>query len=137
MTRLHDLYKEQGQSPWLDNLSRPTIQSGALAAYVADGIRGVTSNPTIFQKAISGSDAYDEQFGSLLATRGIEEAYWELVIDDIIHALEVLRPVYDAGGGGDGFVSLEVSPAIALDTEATIADARQLHERIAQPNLMV
>jgi transaldolase len=137
MTRLHDLYATQGQSPWLDNLNRPSIQSGALAQRVADGIRGVTSNPTIFQKAISGSDAYDEQFRALLGSRSVEEAYWELVIDDIVHALAVLRPVHDDAKGCDGFVSIEVSPAIAHDTAASIADARMLHERISEPNLMV
>jgi transaldolase len=137
MTKLHDLFQKQGQSPWLDNLSRPSIQSGALARVVADGIRGVTSNPTIFQKAISGSDAYDEQFRTLLRTNTVEDAYWAMVIDDITNSLATLRPVYDESNGGDGFVSIEVSPAIAHDTEATIRDARQLHERIAQPNLLV
>ncbi len=137
MTKLHDLYAREGQSPWLDNLSRPTITSGELARRVSDGIRGVTSNPTIFQKAISGSDAYDEQFGALLGQGTVEEAYWEMVIDDIEHALAVLRPVHDESEGTDGFVSLEVSPAIASNTESTVADARRLHERIALPNLMV
>jgi transaldolase len=137
MTKLHELHDTCGQSPWLDNLSRPAIASGALARSVADGIRGVTSNPTIFQKAIGGSDAYDEQFRSLLAQRSVEEAYWELVITDIIDALAALRPVHDSADGADGFVSLEVSPAIAHDTAATVSDARMLHERIAEPNLMV
>ncbi|HZN13233.1 MAG TPA: transaldolase [Acidimicrobiales bacterium] len=136
MTKLRDLYETCGQSPWLDNLSRPAITSGDLAARVSAGIRGVTSNPTIFQKAISGSDAYDEQFRAELVTRDVEAAYWELVIDDITNALAVLRPVYDEAKS-DGFVSIEVSPAIAHDTAATITDARSLHERIAQPNLMV
>jgi transaldolase len=137
MTRLHDLYDKQRQSPWLDNLSRPSIESGALAAYVADGIRGVTSNPTIFQKAISGSDAYDEQFRTLLGEHSVEEAYWELVITDIEAALKVLRPVHDSSDGIDGFVSIEVSPVIAHDTAASITDARALHTRIAEPNLFV
>jgi transaldolase len=137
MTRLHELYKKQAQSPWLDNLSRPAIQSGQLASMVADGIRGVTSNPTIFQKAISGSDAYDEQFRTLLKTRRVEDAYWELVINDIEHALAILRPVHDDADGGDGFVSIEVSPVIAHDTAASITDARAFHERIAEPNLLV
>jgi transaldolase len=137
MTKLHELFEKEGQSPWLDNLSRPSIESGALKAMVDKGIRGVTSNPTIFQKAISGSDAYDGQFRELLGTKSVEEAYWELVITDITNALAVLRPVHQSAHGSDGFVSLEVSPAIAHDTDATIRDARQLHERIAQPNLMV
>jgi transaldolase len=137
MTKLNDLYREQGQSPWLDNLSRPALESGALQRLVDEGIRGVTSNPTIFQKAISGSDAYDAQFRELLGSRSVEEAYWELVITDITNALQVLRPVNDESGGEDGFVSIEVSPALAADTEGTIASARQLHERIAAPNLFV
>ncbi len=137
MTKLHELQTSEGQSPWLDNLSRPSIASGALSKLVADGIRGVTSNPTIFQKAISGSDAYDDQFRALLATHSVEDAYWELVIADIVNALKILRPVHDQTGGADGFVSLEVSPAIAHDTDATIRDARRLHEGIAEPNLFV
>ena len=137
MTRLHELYDQAGQSPWLDNLSRPSIQSGALQHLVDDGIRGVTSNPTIFQKAIMGSDAYDAQFRDLIATKPVEDGYWDLVIQDITDALAVLRPVHDGAGGADGFVSIEVSPLIANDTDATITDARRLHERIAQPNLMV
>ena len=137
MTRLHDLFTTGGQSPWIDNLTRGGIRDGELAALVARGIRGVTSNPTIFQKAMSAGDAYDEQFARLLDDRSVEDAYWEMVVADISAALDVLRPVYDTSGGADGFVSVEVSPALAADTAATVAAARELHERIAQPNLMV
>jgi len=138
MTKLQRLYQDQRQSPWLDNLTRPYLREGTLARLVADGIRGVTANPTIFAKAIQGSAAYDEQFGSLLATgRSVPDAYWELVIDDVAHALAVLRPTFDASGGADGFVSVEVAPELANDTHATIAAARDLHQRIAQPNLLV
>jgi len=137
MTTLHDLYDDQGQSPWLDNLRRDWIQDGKLAGLVDQGIRGVTSNPTIFAKAISGQDTYDEQFGSLVRTISVEDAYWDLVLDDIGAALRLLRPVYDASGGGDGFVSVEVAPSLAHDTEGTTAAARGLHERIAQPNVLV
>jgi transaldolase len=137
MTRLHELYKQQDQSPWLDNLSRPAIQGGQLQGFVDSGIRGVTSNPTIFQKAMTGSDAYDEQFKSLLARGSVEDAFWNMAVDDVTHACGILRPVYDSGAGGDGFVSLEVSPALANDTESTIHDARSLHQRINLPNLMV
>ena len=138
MTMLQRLYAEQGQSPWLDNLTRPYLQEGTLARMVTDGIRGVTSNPTIFAKAIQGSDAYDQQFGDLIAEgRSVEEAYWELVLADIGHALAILRPTYDESNGGDGFVSVEVAPELAHDTAGTIAAARGLHERIAQPNVMV
>ena len=137
-TKLQRLYDEQGQSPWLDNLTRPYLLDGTLARMVSDGIRGVTSNPTIFAKAIEGSDAYDEQFGRLIAEgRTVEDAYWELVLEDIGHALAVLRPTYDESSGGDGFVSVEVAPELARDTAGTIAAARGLHEQIAQPNVMV
>ena len=137
MTTLHDLYQRQGQSPWLDNLRRDWLEDGTLAGLVDQGIRGVTSNPTIFAKAIEGQDTYDEQFGSLIATRSVEDAYWDLVVDDINGALAILRPVYDASEGGDGFVSVEVAPALAHDTEGTIAAARSLHLRIDRPNVLV
>jgi transaldolase len=138
MTKLQRLYEDHRQSPWLDNLTRPYLRDGTLARLVADGIRGVTANPTIFAKAIQGSAAYDDQFGALLAAGcSVPDAYWELVIDDIDHALAVLRPTFDASGGGDGFVSVEVAPELARDTAATVAAARGLHQRIAQPNLLV
>ena len=137
MTTLNDLFDRQGQSPWLDNLRRDWLQDGTLAGLVADGIRGVTSNPTIFAKAIAGQDTYDDQFKSLIATTPVEDAYWDLVVDDIGHALSILRPVYDASDGGDGFVSVEVAPSLAHDTDGTITAARGLHQRIDQPNVLV
>ena len=137
MTRLRELYDKQGQSPWLDNLKRDYLLNGDLSRMVADGIRGVTSNPTIFQKAITAGTAYDEQFTSLIEVHSIEDAYWELVITDIRDALAVLRPVYDESNGGDGFVSIEVAPAIANDTEASVKAAAYFHERIDEPNLFV
>jgi transaldolase len=137
MTTMERLYAEYGQSPWLDNLTRDYLRDGTLAGMVADGIRGVTANPTIFTKAIVGSVDYDEQFAALTAAgRPLEDAYWELVVDDITAALTVLRPVFDAGGT-DGFVSVEVAPELARDTQATLTAARALHERIAAPNLFV
>ena len=136
-TRLHDLYERERQSPWVDNLTRNAINDGSLQQLVEAGIRGVTSNPTIFQKAISGSDAYDEQFTSLIRQKTVEDAYWDVVFDDIRDALRVLRPVYDESGGCDGFVSLELSPALARDTATSTADARRFHETIGEPNLMV
>jgi transaldolase len=137
MTTLDRLYTEFGQSPWLDNLTRGYLRDGTLARMVADGIRGVTANPTIFTKAIVGSADYDEQFAALTAAgHPLEDAYWQMVVDDITAALAVLRPVFDAGGV-DGFVSVEVGPELARDTEATLAAARALHERIAAPNLFV
>ena len=138
MTKLQRLYEEQGQSPWLDNLTRPYLRDGTLARYIADGIRGVTANPTIFAKAIEGSDAYDSQFPALIV-KGctVRDAYWQLVIDDVTEALALLRPTFDASAGTDGFVSIEVDPDLARDTNGTIAAARDLHERIDKPNLFV
>jgi transaldolase len=138
MTKLQRLYNEQGQSPWLDNLTRVYLRNGTLRRLVADGIRGVTANPTTFARAIEGSDAYDDRFASLITQgRPVLDAYWDLVVDDIGDALGVLRPTFDASGGTDGFVSIEVAPELARDTDATIAAARHLHQRIAQPNLFV
>jgi len=137
VTKLHDLYDEFGQSPWLDNLRRDYLRGGHLHELVEQGVRGVTSNPTIFAKAIEGGSDYDEQFGDLLRTDTVEDAYWALVVDDIRHALEVLRPVYDSSGGTDGFVSLEVAPSLAHDTAATIESARRLHQLVDRPNLYV
>src|SRR5829696_488367 len=138
MSKLQRLYDEQGQSPWLDNLTRMYLRDGTLGRLVADGIRGVTANPTIFARAIEGSDAYDEQFATLIARgRPVTDAYWDLVVDDIGVALGVLRPTFDASAGSDGFVSIEVAPELARDTDATIAAARHLDQRIAQPNLLV
>ena len=138
MGRLHDLHEEQGQSPWLDNLRRGYLRSGELQAYVDRGVRGITSNPSIFQKAIADSADYDHQFDALLATgASVEDIYWQMVTDDISEALAVLQPVHDASGGRDGFVSVEVDPGLARDTEGTIASARELNQRIDAPNLMV
>jgi transaldolase len=137
MTRLHQLHEDQGQSPWIDNITRPSILGGDLQRLVDSGIRGVTSNPTIFAKAMSDSDAYDEQFGDLVKKDSVDHAFWDMAVDDVTHACGVLRPVHDASGGADGFVSLEVSPALATDTDRTIEAARNLHERISLPNLMV
>jgi transaldolase len=136
-TKLQQMYDEQGQSPWLDNLKRAYLRGGGLQRLVDQGIRGVTSNPTIFAKAISGSDDYDEQFRELAKQKSVEDAYWDMAIDDVSDALTVLRPVHDASDGVDGFVSIEVSPAMAADTHATIEAARWLHGRINQPNLYV
>lgn len=137
MTKLEDLYSQQGQSPWLDNLRRDYLRGGRLVELVAQGIRGLTSNPTIFAKAIESGNDYDEQFAALLSTHTVEEAYWELVVTDIRDALAVLRPVYDGSDGVDGYVSLEVAPSLAHDTEGTITAARHFHELVAQPNLYV
>jgi transaldolase len=138
VSTLHDLYDQQGQSPWLDNLRRGWITGGDLARWVERGVRGITSNPTIFEKAIAGSDEYDDQFRDLAVARTpVEHAYWDMVVADIEDALRILRPVHDASGGVDGFVSVEVAPELARDRDGTVAAARDLHDRIDEPNLFV
>ena len=138
MSKLHDLHDEQGQSPWLDNMRRGWITGGDLARWVERGVRGITSNPTIFQKAISAGHDYDDQFGELVAGgASIDDAYWSLVTTDIEDALRILRPVHDASGGVDGYVSVEVAPDLARDRDGTVASARELHARIDEPNLFV
>ena len=137
MTRLQDLYEIGGQSPWLDNLRRDWIEDGQLQELIDLGVRGITSNPTIFAKAISEHDTYDDQFRTLMKDHTVEGAYWEMAITDIRHALGLLRPLHDESDREDGYVSLEVSPAVAHDTAATVRDARNFHEQIAEPNLFV
>ena len=137
MTKLQDLYTIGGQSPWLDNLRRDWIEDGQLAELLALGVRGITSNPTIFAKAMSELSTYDDQFRSLMKDHTVEAAYWEMATTDIRRALGLLRPLYEESDGEDGFVSLEVSPALAHDTDGTVRDARKFHDSIAQPNLLV
>ncbi|MCZ7534383.1 MAG: transaldolase [Acidimicrobiia bacterium] len=138
MTRLQQLHNEFDQSPWLDNLSRDRLTDGTIQRFIDGGIRGITANPSIFAHAITGSDAYDADFHRLLdADTSLEDAYWDLITTDIAHALELFHPLYESSGGGDGFVSIEVSPTIANDTAATIDAARDLHKRIDRPNLLV
>ncbi|HEY4027571.1 MAG TPA: bifunctional transaldolase/phosoglucose isomerase [Candidatus Dormibacteraeota bacterium] len=130
--------RAQGQSLWLDNIRRQLVTSGELARLRDEGISGVTSNPTIFEKAVSGSTDYDEALVGLVgAGRAPDEILWELMLDDIRAAADVFRPVYDQTGGADGFVSIEVSPRLALDTQGTIEMARDLFTRAARPNVMV
>jgi len=136
--RIADLHDEQGQSPWLDNLKRGYITSGQLVAIRDGGVRGLTSNPSIFQKAIQDSSDYDEQFAALRTTSSsITDDYWALVIRDIHSACDVFSKVYDHSKGVDGFVSVEVDPGLAHDGPGTEAAARELHERIDRRNLMV
>ena len=136
--RLVSLHLEQGQSPWLDNLRRGYITSGELQKLIANGIRGLTSNPTIFQKAITSSADYDDQFGNEISL-GVtpEDAYWSLVIADIQGALDIFAPLYEKSGGTDGFVSVEVDPWLAHDASNTLAAARSLHERVNRDNVMI
>lgn len=138
LTRLNDLYERERQSPWIDDLKRSYVEAGGLQQLVDVGIRGVTSNPTIMAKAIEAGSDYDEQFSELVNSgMSTADAYWDLVLYDVKGALSILRPVYDEADGGDGFVSVEVLPSLAEDTEGTISSARHLHERVAQPNLLV
>lgn len=138
MTRLHKLFTEENQSPWLDNIRRGWITSGELDAWVERGVRGLTSNPSIFQKAIQDSADYDDEFAaSIREGLDVEASYWRLVTSDIRSALAILRPVYDSSDGLDGFVSVEVDPGLARDTPGTEASARQLSELLAEPNLYV
>jgi transaldolase len=138
MSRLHELYERGGQSPWLDNLKRGYITGGELQRWVDRGVRGITSNPSIFQKAISGGADYQSQLRTLLHDGAtIEDSYWQLVTKDISDALAILRPVFDESRGADGFVSIEVDPSLARDTTGTIKAARRFHDTIAQPNLYV
>ncbi|MCZ6782036.1 MAG: bifunctional transaldolase/phosoglucose isomerase, partial [Proteobacteria bacterium] len=129
-----------GQSIWYDNLCRSLVTSGELARMVeADGLGGVTSNPAIFQKALSGSDEYDDELRALVARdEGDAKALYEaLAVRDIQLAADVLRPAYDAAGGRDGFVSLEVSPHLAADTAGTVEEARRLSSAVDRPNLLI
>ncbi|MEO6121257.1 MAG: transaldolase [Acidimicrobiales bacterium] len=138
MTRLHQLFDDHGQSPWIDNLSRSMVRGGRLAQLVDQGIRGVTSNPTIFAKAISAGSDYDAAFAGLLGDGvTVEDAYWDMVVSDITEAMAVLAPVHRASNGADGFVSLEVGPALAHDSDATVEAARALDDRIDGANLFV
>ncbi len=127
-----------GQSLWLDNLQRGLITSGELARLRDEGVTGITSNPTIFEKAIGGSTDYDEALVQLASEgRAPEDLLWELMLEDIRAAADVLRPVYDATGGADGYVSLEVSPRLAMDTRGTAEMARDLFRRAGRPNVMI
>jgi len=132
---------EQGQSIWLDYIRRNLIRSGELKRFVEeDGLRGVTSNPTIFDKAISGSTDYDMTLRALLAAdpqAPVGNLYEALAIEDIQMTADVLRPVYDATHGDDGYVSFEVSPRLAHDTERTINEAKRLRAAVDRPNVMI
>lgn len=138
MTNLHRLHRPYGQSPWLDNLSRELLTSGNLYGYIYKGIRGITTNPTIIAHAINSSTLYDEQIRRL-AYEGLstEDIYWQVVIDDIKSACDAFKEVYEESHGEDGYVSLEVSPLVARDGEATLQQARELWQRVDRPNVMI
>ena len=136
-TTLHQLL-EQGQSPWIDNITRDMLQNGTLQGLIEKGIVGLTSNPTIFQKAIGGSNLYDDELRSLVRQdKSVNDIYDALVLDDIRNAATTLRPVYDKTNGEDGFVSIEVAPNLAYDTEKTLDEARRLFNYLNMPNIMI
>jgi len=128
-----------GQSPWYDQMTRSLVSQGTLKIMIEeDGLRGLTSNPTIFEKAISGSQDYEDALRGLTA-RGAElgEIYDALVVEDIASAADVFLPVYESTKGEDGFVSIEVSPLLAHDTAGTVKEAKRLHAKLARPNVMI
>jgi transaldolase len=137
-SRLHEVSK-LGQSIWIDFLSRHLLQSGELARMMEDdAVVGVTSNPTIFQKAISEGDLYDEQLREVLAEEDdLKEVFLRLAVQDVQDACDLMRPVWDGGGGKDGYVSIEVDPNLAFDTDGSIAEAQRLHELVDRPNCFV
>jgi transaldolase len=133
--QLHDL----GQSLWLDNITRGLLASGTLERYIREfAVTGLTSNPTIFDQAITNNDFYDDAIRTkALAGRSGEQLFFELALEDLVEAADLFRPIHDASGGEDGWVSLEVSPLLADDTEGTVRAAAQLHARAHRPNLFI
>ena len=139
MNRLRKLH-EAGVSIWLDSLSRDLLDSGRFAELIAESaVTGATSNPTIFAKALAGSDLYDDQLAEVTAAgvRDPRELFFAIALDDIRRAADLLRPTYEASGGRDGFVSFECTPDVADDTGATVDQALELWARIARPNAMI
>jgi len=137
MNMLQRLYAEFGQSPWIDSIDRHLIESGELGRLIGAGIRGLTSNPTIFAKAV-GAGHYDDLIERLHGEGADGRAIYEAIaVGDICDAADLLRPVYDAADGGDGLASIEVEPALAHDTEATLRRARELWALVDRPNIFV
>jgi len=135
LAKIHTIYQ---QSPWLDNLSRDLTETDQLQTYISQGIRGLTSNPTIMEKAIIGSDRYSDDIAQLVAKNlDSESIYWELVKKDIRDAAKLFLPLWQESNGQDGYVSLEVSPTLARDAEATLRQARELWNDLQLPNLMI
>lgn len=130
---------DYGQSIWIDNLTRDLIQSGELKQMIeSQGIRGITSNPAIFEKAIAGNKIYDADIeAGIKAGKSVSEIYESLIFQDIRDACDVLRPIYEETDGLDGYVSIEVSPNLARDTEGTIKEARRFYKAIDRPNVMI
>ncbi len=130
---------QYGQSIWMDNLSRDIIESGELKQSITDkGIRGITSNPAIFEKAIAGNQTYDQAIeAGIKANKSVPEIYEDLVFTDIRNACDIFLPVYESTDGLDGYVSIEVPPDLAKDTESTIKEARRYYQTVDRPNLMI
>jgi transaldolase/glucose-6-phosphate isomerase len=127
-----------GQSVWLDNIRRGQIVNGELKRLIDDGVVGVTANPTIFEKAISGSTDYDSAIQELVqAGKSADDIYKVLIVEDISNAADIFRPVYDKTNGGDGYISIEVAPSLAHDTEGTIKEALEFWQAIERPNIFV
>lgn len=137
MSRLEQL-AARGQSVWLDNITRGMLLSGELKSLIAQGVRGLTSNPSIFEKAIATGAEYDEPLRRLLAQKmSVEDIVERLVVEDIRDAADLFRPLYDRTSGEDGYVSIEVSPLLARNTDATLAEARRLWKWVDRPNVMI
>jgi transaldolase len=137
MTKLHEL-AELKQAVWLDYIRRSFIEGGDLQTFIDKGVRGVTSNPAIFEKAIAGSDDYDDDIKRFAGEgKSVTEIYETLALEDIRKAADLLRPLYDQTEGRDGFVSIEVSPILAHDTNETITDAERLFAAVDRPNVMI
>ena len=134
-----EIENQYGQSIWMDNLSRDIIQSGELKQSIADkGIRGITSNPSIFEKAIAGNKIYDEAIeAGIKADKSVQDIYEDLIFTDIRNACDIFMPVYEESNGLDGYVSIEVPPALAKKTDDTVSEARRYYQTIDRPNLMI
>jgi transaldolase len=137
-SRLQQLFTECGQAPWLDSLSRDALADGSLAALIARGVRGVTSNPSIFEKSINGSPRYDDDIAALAAQgSSVDDAYWNLVMADIQAAADLFADLCRFSGGSDGFVSVEIDPRLADETKASIHAGQALYTRADRPNVMI
>lgn len=136
---IFEIENNYGQSIWMDNLSRTLIESGELKDLIENrGVHGITSNPAIFEKAIVGNAVYDADIeAGIKAKKSVQEIYESLVFEDIRNACDILQPIYDQSGGLDGYVSIEVPPTIAKDTESTINEARRYYQAIGRENVMI
>ena len=137
-TNAERVHREFGQSLWYDNLERGLLRSGAFQALLDAGVRGCTSNPTIFEKAIRSSSEYEPALRRLAAAgSSVEEIYYDLVVEDIQKAADLLRPIYDGSEKRDGYISVEVQPRYAADQQATVKEALELVARLQRPNVMI